>query len=139
MFSLASFDPRDYLEMLVDSAKKQKRECDEKKWKFEFRGKVIELRELADKVIDWLDKFKTVGDVMVQFDPVHAALPWGAVRFLLQVCFTCDESTFYTDICRLRSMTNKRWDLSSLVLRKSQVCSVDAPHMKSCISSLCRT
>lgn len=88
MFSLAVFDAPNYLENLLEDAKKQKRECDEKKWTFDFRGKVIELRELADKVIDWLEKFKAVGDVIVQFDPIHAALPWGAVRFLLQVSFT---------------------------------------------------
>ncbi|CAG9956002.1 unnamed protein product [Clonostachys rosea f. rosea IK726] len=28
-------------------------------------------------------KFKEVGDIAVNFDPVHAALPWAAFRFLL--------------------------------------------------------
>jgi hypothetical protein len=30
--------------------------------------------------------FKQVGDVAVQYDPAHAALPWAGIRFLLQVC-----------------------------------------------------
>ncbi|KAF7908683.1 uncharacterized protein EAF01_004438 [Botrytis porri] len=28
--------------------------------------------------------FKSVGDIFVQYDPVHASLPWAVVRFLLQ-------------------------------------------------------
>ena len=27
-----------------------------------------------------------VGDMAVQYDPVHAALPWALIRFLLKVC-----------------------------------------------------
>jgi hypothetical protein len=34
----------------------------------------------------WLDKFKQVGDVAVNFDPHHAALPWAGVRLMLEVC-----------------------------------------------------
>lgn len=32
-----------------------------------------------------VNKFVSVGDVAVSFDPVHAALPWAAVRFILVV------------------------------------------------------
>lgn len=42
------------------------------------------MRDIAGKLIGWLDTFKLVGDIMVNFDPVHAALPWAGVRFLLQ-------------------------------------------------------
>ena len=41
--------------------------------------------DLFGKVIRWIDLFKQVGDAAVQYDPVHAALPWAGVRFLLQV------------------------------------------------------
>ncbi|KAF5022088.1 hypothetical protein F66182_5863 [Fusarium sp. NRRL 66182] len=34
-------------------------------------------------VVSALNKFASVGDVAVSFDPVHAALPWAAVRFVL--------------------------------------------------------
>jgi hypothetical protein len=43
------------------------------------------LRNQADKIISWLVKFKEVGDITVQYDPSHAALPWAGIRFLLQV------------------------------------------------------
>jgi hypothetical protein len=32
-----------------------------------------------------VDTFKQIGDVAVQYDPAHAALPWAGIRFLLQV------------------------------------------------------
>ena len=43
------------------------------------------IRAMLAKVIDWIDKFREVGDLAIQYDPGHAALPWAAVRFLLQV------------------------------------------------------
>jgi hypothetical protein len=33
----------------------------------------------------WVDKVKETGDIIVQFDPVHASLPWAGARFLLTV------------------------------------------------------
>jgi len=41
--------------------------------------------DLFSKIVKWIDIFKQVGDAAVQYDPVHAALPWAGVRFLLQV------------------------------------------------------
>ncbi|KAI5813890.1 hypothetical protein BZA77DRAFT_389541 [Pyronema omphalodes] len=37
-----------------------------------------------DKLLNWIDKFKEIGDIVVQYDPAHAALPWAAFRFLLK-------------------------------------------------------
>jgi len=54
-------------------------------WTLELGGKKIVLRDIASKTLAWVDQFKAVGDTIVQFDPVHAALPWAAVRFLLEV------------------------------------------------------
>ncbi|KAI5817430.1 hypothetical protein BZA77DRAFT_386720 [Pyronema omphalodes] len=39
-----------------------------------------------DKLLNWMDKFKEIGDIVVQYDPVHAALPWAAFRLLLKLC-----------------------------------------------------
>lgn len=60
--------------------------CDQEKWKFNVGGKVINLRDRAEKILEWVDKFKQIGDIAIQYDPVHAALPWAGIRFLLQVC-----------------------------------------------------
>jgi hypothetical protein len=37
------------------------------------------------KTVSILNKFLAIGDVAVSFDPIHAALPWAAVRFILVV------------------------------------------------------
>jgi len=55
-------------------------------WKVTWGGDVIVLQDIALKIIQWVDKFKQIGDIVVQYDPGHAALPWAVFRFLLQVC-----------------------------------------------------
>jgi hypothetical protein len=42
--------------------------------------------DLFGKIVKCIDLFKQVGDAALQYDPVHTALPWAGVRFLLQVC-----------------------------------------------------
>ena len=54
-------------------------------WKAKFREEEVVLRDIGMKILRWVDKFKQIGDIIVQFDPVHAALPWAGFRFLLQV------------------------------------------------------
>jgi len=48
--------------------------------------KEIDVQETADRLVGWITKFREVGDIAVQYDPVHAALPWAGVRFILLVC-----------------------------------------------------
>ena len=60
--------------------------CIQKQWKYtKANGRVIILRDVVEKVIAWLDKFMKIGDLAMQYDALHAALPWAAVRFVLQV------------------------------------------------------
>jgi len=70
---------------LVSKAREKQKECEDNSWKFRFQDKEIILRDVAEKTVFWLNKFKDFGDIAVGFDPVHAALPWAGVRFLLQV------------------------------------------------------
>jgi hypothetical protein len=79
------------LDELCGLVLKQKEKCDEKSWKFNFNGQQVILRDVAQKIFYWLQKFKEVGDVAINFDPVHAALPWAAFRFVLQVMFDSDN------------------------------------------------
>jgi hypothetical protein len=75
------------LSELLAVAEQAKQECIKKKWRYTRKsGEVVIISDLFGKVIRWIDLFKQVGDVAVQYDPVHAALPWAGVRFLLQVC-----------------------------------------------------
>ncbi len=48
-------------------------------------GREIVLRDVFKKIINSIEKFKEVGDVLVQYDPAHTAIPWAVVRFVLQV------------------------------------------------------
>ncbi|RPB14650.1 hypothetical protein P167DRAFT_604081 [Morchella conica CCBAS932] len=58
--------------------------CREKMWKVKWKGKYIVLRDIADKTIEWVNKFKTLGNIIAQGDPVHAAIPWVPVRYLIE-------------------------------------------------------
>ena len=48
------------------------------------KSKIV-LRDIFAKVAAWIQTFVEAGDIAVQYDPGHAALPWALVRFLLKV------------------------------------------------------
>ena len=75
----------------LDAAEQKQRDCDQKRWTTTtFAGHTIIWREQLNRIVQWLDRFKSVGDVAVNANPVYAGLPWAAVRFLLEVrvCIT---------------------------------------------------
>ena len=77
---------RDILAAVHRTAEEKKQICLAKRWKFKnSKGEEIIVRDLLEKVIIWLDTFKAIGDVAMQYDPGHAALPWAATRFLLRI------------------------------------------------------
>lgn len=49
------------------------------------KGEEVVLRDVGAKILHWVDRFKQIGDIIVQYDPAHAALPWAGFQFLLQV------------------------------------------------------
>lgn len=69
-------------------------ECLSRGIKIRIRDREVKLRDVTDKIIRWLDKFKEIGDVAVNFDPIHAALPWAGIRFLLQVRYSSQVDCF---------------------------------------------
>ena len=73
------------IEELLAAVREKQEVCLRNQWEFEFRGRAVNLRHQADQIISWLAKFKEVGDIAIQHDPSHAALPWAGIRFLLQV------------------------------------------------------
>ena len=75
-------------------AQEKKQLCIKKRWKFtKANGDVIVLRDIIDKIIAWLDKFKVLGDLAMQYDVSHASLAWAAMRFVLQVAVS-DKHAF---------------------------------------------
>ena len=70
--------------------------CLQKRWKYKkASGKVLIVEDLVEKVAAWVQRFVKVGDIAIQYDPSHAALPWSGIRFLLQISVN-DAQTFGT-------------------------------------------
>ena len=87
---LVAFDGQHKVEVLSDLGQlvaSAKETSIKKRWRFHRsgNGQTVIIRDLFSKIAVWIDKFKEIGDIVVQYDPVHAALPWAGVRFLLQV------------------------------------------------------
>ncbi len=53
-------------------------------------------RQVCDKVSSYAQRFELVGDLVAQGEPVYAALPWAAVRFIINCAV--DESETYHNI-----------------------------------------
>ncbi|KAL3293671.1 vegetatible incompatibility protein HET-E-1 [Colletotrichum asianum] len=75
-----------WIDSLISQAEEKQEELEKNRHSFSLgAGKhKLELRPLFENMIKWIDKFKGIGDVVSSFDPVHAALPWAAFRFVLQ-------------------------------------------------------
>lgn len=84
------FDGQDNIELLQEVqclTENARDQSIKKRWRFRRpdSGETIVLRDRFTKIILWVTLFKQIGDVAVQYDPQHAALPWAGVRFILQV------------------------------------------------------
>lgn len=71
--------------LIIQYVQDKQKICEDKRWRFQQFGRTIELRETADKVLSWLQKFIAAGDIAVNVDPLHAGLPWAGIRLLAQV------------------------------------------------------
>ncbi|UPK94871.1 hypothetical protein LCI18_005806 [Fusarium solani-melongenae] len=77
---------------IIDLVDQKRQECEAKRWTtVKIFSTTINLSDLASNAITWLNKFKEVGDTIVQYDPGHAALPWAATRFILQSAISYEE------------------------------------------------
>jgi hypothetical protein len=94
----------DVLSAVLRVAEDKRQLCIRKQWKFTApNGKIIVVRDVLEKVVGWIDRYKAVGDVASQYDQVHAALPWAAFRFLLSVA-TGDVQAFGNMVAVLESV-----------------------------------
>lgn len=75
------------LEDVLKATEEKRTLCQENMWKFTWNGKEIILRDVVDDMVKWVNKFQSLGAMVAQVDPVHFAIPWTAVQFLLKVCF----------------------------------------------------
>jgi hypothetical protein len=99
-FDIYQPDRRTALDDLLKVVEEKKRICEGKQWKYKKRnGDIVTIRDSLDKVVEWVRRFREIGDVVVQCDPTHAALPWAGLRLLLQVCQQF-ELSFTPAYCR---------------------------------------
>ncbi|KAL8691858.1 MAG: hypothetical protein Q9218_003002 [Villophora microphyllina] len=71
---------------VLQAAENKQQLCMQKRWKYSKKnGDVVIIRDVCEKLIKWVNKFKQIGDMAVQYDPAHVSLPWAAVRFFLQL------------------------------------------------------
>lgn len=80
---------KDILAAVLTTADQKREICIHKQWKVPLpNGQVIIVRDVVEKIANWAKAFVAVGDVVVQYDPATAALPWAAVRFILQAAIS---------------------------------------------------
>lgn len=72
------------LDELLALVNERKAECLQRRWSVKrSNGKErVVLHDVFAKIAVWIDKFVEVGDMAMQYDPGHAALPWAGVRLL---------------------------------------------------------
>jgi hypothetical protein len=73
------------LQKAFNAAQEKQSLCQNKRWTFTFGEHTVRLAQEADKVLLWLNRFKSAGDIAVNADPIHAGLPWAGIRLLLEV------------------------------------------------------
>ncbi|KAI6310807.1 hypothetical protein MCOR07_010684 [Pyricularia oryzae] len=104
-------------------AQRKRDECVKKQWNLYTNkaGDQVKVRDLLSSVVNWLNRFKEVCDAAVQFDPVHAALPWAVVRGLLMIAVS-DVQTFGTmveGVDRISALITRYAKLESTVLLRT--------------------
>ncbi|CAH0018272.1 unnamed protein product [Clonostachys rhizophaga] len=80
---------------IISLSKAKQAQCESKQWVVKIGSRHVNVRHAFSRMVDWLDKFKAFGDMAMNVDPVHAALPWAAFRFILQSFITEREQMGY--------------------------------------------
>lgn len=97
------------VEQLLERAMQAKRENIASQWKLQWGGKEVNVREKAEKIVGWITRFKETVDIAVQYDPVHAALPWAGIRFILTACLSQLPYRFPTFINNIKLIKYYSW------------------------------
>ena len=107
---LQQLDKRTFLLDLTGVIEVKRQNCVDKEWNLNRGDGAISVRQIFGKMVSWINKFKEVGDVAIQYDPLHGALPWAAVRFVLEVScrnFRLPLWTVYLLIFRTQATVNE--------------------------------
>lgn len=83
---LTNFKAPDILRIVCTEAEARKEDSKAKQWKVKIPAKdghEIKLRDVYGNIISCATRFRDVGDLAIQADPGHAALPWAVIRLCL--------------------------------------------------------
>ncbi|KAM0703990.1 hypothetical protein Q7P35_008996 [Cladosporium inversicolor] len=78
----------DAFDEVYNSATQLQQRCASKTIEWTYKGRQISLHDQADKVLRFLDTFKSVGDIIANIDPVHVGLPWAGIRIILEIALS---------------------------------------------------
>ena len=71
---------------VLQIAEQKKAESDKKLWSFSFHGQKVLVRDVLQHILDWTKKFEHAAEFVVGLDVSgHAAIPWSAIKFFLDV------------------------------------------------------
>ena len=83
---LSNLEAPDILSTVCYEAEARKEDSKAKQWKVKMPGKdghEVVLRDVYGSIVSCATKFRDVGDLAIQADPGHAALPWAVIRLCL--------------------------------------------------------
>jgi hypothetical protein len=80
---------RAILTQLLRKIEVKKAEWEDKRWRYHRKGEVVIVMDVWNKVTRWITSMIAVVDTIVQYDPVHAALPWAGIKLIFQVTSAC--------------------------------------------------
>ena len=86
--------PQDILQAVCSEAEAREDEVERKQWKVKVpgkNGKEVKLRDIYGVIVSSAQRFRDVGDIAIQADPGHAAIPWAIVRFCLTAAINKHE------------------------------------------------
>lgn len=88
------------LQLFIQEAEKAKNECENKQWSYEnSRGEKVLVRESVNTLLVNVNKYASIGDLVMQALPAPGALVWGGLKVLLQVSKI--KSSIATFLCLL--------------------------------------
>ncbi|KAM0428831.1 hypothetical protein ACHAPT_006631 [Fusarium lateritium] len=106
LFSAEKVDRRGALEVLLYEAQMQRELCIRKQWRITKKsGDIIILRDVFEKIIQCVDKFKMLGNAAVEFAPGYASVPWAVIKMLLQTSIN-DTTAFAAMIDGVEEVTS---------------------------------
>ena len=78
-------DVNDALSKVYTCAGELQERCMRTKLSWTWKGRQVYLSEKVDKILQFVDKLKAVGDIVANVDPIHVGVPWAGVRAILEV------------------------------------------------------